>query len=469
MPRDGSGTMTTDTMATASAVASSTVVNSIITDIANAITDSINKDGTKAFAANQSLGGYKLTSMGTGTARTDNINLGQVQDGKANWADGGGTADAITATYSPAITALVDGQICFVRATAANATTTPTFAPNGLTARTIVKHGGVALAVGDIVGDGHELALRYDLSNTRWELLNPAVQAASSSASGLVELATVIETATGSDTTRAVTANGLNGLWGKLADIASAGTITVGAGGYAHVTGTTTITDIDFSTATNGRWAYIVFDGVLTLTHNATTLILPGGSDITTAAGDSALFIQDNADNIKCMFYQRADGTPTKASAVASSVSTSLGLPTTVFRVTDSSITTNTVLASDSTLKFAMLANTVYDFEAWLLLDVDADSGWKLGITGPAAPTEVFVTAQYFDDNSNNRGSSATSYTQLDANTPGADRNACITIKGLIRNGANAGDFALQFAQNVSHATAFIIKRGSRLSYRVNA
>ena len=142
---------------------------------------------------------------------------------------------------------------------------------------------------------------------------------------------------------------------------------------------------------------------------------------------------------------------------------------TNAVRATDSSITSNTTLASDSTLKFAMLANTAYDFEAWLLLDIDADSGWKLGTTGPASPTEVFIYAYYEDDNGTNRSSSQTSYAQLDSNTPGADRNGGIRIKGLIRNGANAGDFALQFAQATSHATAFVIKRGSRLSYRVNA
>ena len=94
-----------------------------------------------------------------------------------------------------------------VGATAANATTTPTFSPNGLTARTIVKTGGNALAAGDIVGDGHELILRYLLASTRWELLNPNAggTAASDTAAGIVELATDAETITGTDTARAVT------------------------------------------------------------------------------------------------------------------------------------------------------------------------------------------------------------------------------------------------------------------------
>ena len=90
----------------------------------------------------------------------------------------GGTADAITATYSPAITTLEDGQLCFFRATAANATTTPSFSPNELTARTITMKGGAAVYAGAIPGALAEVILRYNLANTRWELLNPAAAAA---------------------------------------------------------------------------------------------------------------------------------------------------------------------------------------------------------------------------------------------------------------------------------------------------
>lgn len=159
-------------------------VNAELDDIATALTNSLTKNGETTATANQPMGTYRHTGVGNGVARTDYAAMGQVQDGTLNWVDGGGTADAITATYSPAITALVDGQICCVRATAANATTTPTFAPNGLTARTIVKTGGVALVAGDIVGDGHELLLRYLLASTRWELLNPAINAANARLAG---------------------------------------------------------------------------------------------------------------------------------------------------------------------------------------------------------------------------------------------------------------------------------------------
>lgn len=90
------------------------------------------------------------------------------------WVAAGGTADAITATYSPALTALYDGLVCSFRASAANATTTPTFSPNGLTAHTIVKKGGTALVAGDIAAALAEVIVRYNLASTRWELLNPS-------------------------------------------------------------------------------------------------------------------------------------------------------------------------------------------------------------------------------------------------------------------------------------------------------
>ncbi|MBL8895091.1 MAG: hypothetical protein JNJ53_10845 [Rhizobiales bacterium] len=133
-------------------------------------------------------------------------------------------------------------------------------------------------------------------------------QAASDTATGAVELATTSETLTGTDATRTVTPDALAALWEKGSNVASAATVSLGEGGFFHITGTTTITDIDFATAKDGRFAWVIFDGALTLTHNATTLILPGGANILTAPGDRALFIQDSSDNVYCITYIRATG-----------------------------------------------------------------------------------------------------------------------------------------------------------------
>lgn len=95
--------------------------------------------------------------------------------GPTEWAVAAGTSDAITAAYNPTNTSLTDGLLLSFRATASNATTTPTFAPDGLTAHTITKYGGAALFVGDIPGNLAECIIRYNLAHTRWELLNPAI------------------------------------------------------------------------------------------------------------------------------------------------------------------------------------------------------------------------------------------------------------------------------------------------------
>jgi hypothetical protein len=113
----------------------------------------------------------------------------------------------------------------------------------------------------------------------------------------------------------------------KCADIASATTCTIWAtdGNYAHITGTTTITS--FGTAGQaGDCRTIVFDSALTLTHNATSLILPSGANITTAAGDTAIVRAETTANARVIAYLRKDGTavtpftPTVSNALSGSV-----------------------------------------------------------------------------------------------------------------------------------------------------
>jgi hypothetical protein len=85
----------------------------------------------------------------------------------------GGDVTNITANYTPDVT-LTNMRIVAFVASGANTSTTPTFAPDGLTAHTIVRHGGQALVAGDIPAALAVCILQYNLANTRWELLNPA-------------------------------------------------------------------------------------------------------------------------------------------------------------------------------------------------------------------------------------------------------------------------------------------------------
>lgn len=84
--------------------------------------------------------------------------------------------------------------------------------------------------------------------------------------------------------------------------IASASTVDLGASLGLHITisGATTITS--FGTGAN-KWRFVTFSGALTLTHNATTLILPGAANITTVAGDTAIFVSDDDGNWRCIAY----------------------------------------------------------------------------------------------------------------------------------------------------------------------
>ena len=99
--------------------------------------------------------------------------------------------------------------------------------------------------------------------------------------------------------------------WVKGADIASAGTVnlTTATGNGVHITGTTSITAV---TLGSGMWRLVIFDGALTLTHHATNNNLPGAANITTAAGDRALYWSDGT-TVYCVFYQKASGYAVKS------------------------------------------------------------------------------------------------------------------------------------------------------------
>ena len=99
-----------------------------------------------------------------------------------------------------------------------------------------------------------------------------------------------------------------NVIFSKGADVASANALPIITdGNYFDVTGTTAITSID--TVGVGAVIKLHFDGILTLTHHATDLILPTGANITTAAGDEAEFVEYATGDWRCTNYSRADGT----------------------------------------------------------------------------------------------------------------------------------------------------------------
>jgi hypothetical protein len=134
------------------------------------------------------------------------------------------------------------------------------------------------------------------------------------------------------------------------ASIASASTVNLAAatGNSLTITGTTTITS--FGTVQAGAIFNLTFSGVLDLTYNATSMILPTAVSIETAVGDVAIMQSLGSGNWKCLVYYRADGSalagapinPDEASVIDTTVASLIGdisgftvNPKAEYRITD--------------------------------------------------------------------------------------------------------------------------------------
>lgn len=94
----------------------------------------------------------------------------------------------------------------------------------------------------------------------------------------------------------------------KGTDVASGTNIDIGiaTGNFIDITGTTTIASL--GTIQAGTRRIVRFIGALTLTYNATSLILPGARDITTEAGDRAEFVSLGSGNWLCVAFLKNNG-----------------------------------------------------------------------------------------------------------------------------------------------------------------
>lgn len=246
-------------------------VNDETDNLVDGINGKVNLDGLLTMTGLQLL-------FGDGTALLHGATVSQAMKGILGHSTAvGGTVDAIQITMTPAVTTWTLNEVIRWKSGGANTIAAPTVSKDaGVSTKIIKKGASVALAPGDLGTSGYECEGIYN--GTDVLLQNPAS-------------IPVFQT--------------------KGADLASAGTVTVlDDGDYVHVTGTTGITDIDFTTVRNGKSIKVIFDGVLTLTHNGTTLKLPGNANITTAAGDRAEFVQDSSDNVICLWYTRAASAP---------------------------------------------------------------------------------------------------------------------------------------------------------------
>lgn len=195
---------------------------------------------------------------------------------------------------------------------------------------------------------------------------------------------------------------------GPLTNILSAGTTDLGTvpSHNALITSTNTITAFGSSASTNEPIYLIKFNNALTLTYNATSLIIPGAASITTAANDTAVVEYLGSGNWQVLSYTKASGagivaiTP-QCGARALTVANNAGTPNThidmaaatavMVNTSNVTLTANSVSVTINTTTTgangldagALVANTWY--YTWLINNGTTTAG--LASTSATAPT----------------------------------------------------------------------------------
>lgn len=254
MPRNGSGTYTLpagNPVVTGTTI-SSTVQNNTTSDIATALTNSIAKDGQTTPTANLPMGTYKLTGLGSGSAATDSVNLGQVQAGATTLLSSVSGTDTITAVANPTLTAYATGNTFRFASAGAN-TGAVTINIDGLGAKDVKKFGSTALVAGDIPS-GAAVELFYD--GTQFQLIGLAAASVSSTATATTQSAGDNSTkiATTAYVDRAIALRGyIDGL--TLSTAGSSSTISIAAGGASDSTNVFILSLASSISKTTSAWS----------------------------------------------------------------------------------------------------------------------------------------------------------------------------------------------------------------------
>jgi len=221
-----------------------------------------------------------------------------------------GAANAYVIAQNPAVVVNTNGME--VKFRVANANTGASTLNAGGGAKPLRNNAGAALASGDLP-IGTLVSAAFDGPADVW-LINSLVtsQAMSQAAADARYLQ--------------LTGGALTGvLNGALsANIASASTInlTTATGNLIHITGTTPINVVTLGA---GMERTVIFDAACPLNHHATNNNLPGGQNITAAAGDRATYYSDGT-TVYCVSYVPAATPP---GIIASQASVALPAPNT--------------------------------------------------------------------------------------------------------------------------------------------
>lgn len=219
------------------------------------------------------------------------------------------------------------------------------------------------------------------------------------------------------------------------AAIASATTTDLGSLStrIVSITGTTTITSFGSSASTDTPIYFGRFTGILTLTHNATSLILPGGGDIITAVGDTFITKYEGSGNWRVISYTRAGAETIRLGAQAYAV------------------ISNTTYADVTGLTANLEAGAKYAVRLTGHVTCNSAGGWKLDLAG----TATFTTFRMYGGLDNggyngnyNTGSLGDMFPSITGTTV-----YYFWAWGFVQANA-AGTFKVRFAQHNSNVNA---------------
>lgn len=219
-------------------------------------------------------------------------------------------------------------------------------------------------------------------------------------------------------------------------DIASAGTVDIGAatGDFVVITGSTSITSL--GTATAGISRTLFFAGPITVQHDGTNITIPGATNLNAVLGDVAVFRSIGSGHWICV-----SSTPKAIRPINFSLKTA----------TEFDVIGSTTLANVTGLVSpALEISTTYNFRATLYLRQDSTGGYKIAISLPGtSPATQFVSKMIDADTLAITACEIVTMVGTFYDVTAGPTNALVEISGKFTTGSStAGTAALQFAQN---------------------
>lgn len=173
-------------------------------------------------------------------------------------------------------------------------------------------------------------------------------------------------------------------------------------------------------------------------------------------------------------------GTITSSITITEIDPTATWTPTTtqfVRKVADETVNNSSTIQADDELIIPIRANETWEFEFNVIYTTTAAADFKAGLKFPTSPTQISYTivAPNLDATFNSASSTvAASMILLHGTadavggiTLGGDTSPCLAVlRGFVRNGANAGNIVLWWAQGATTVTDTIVKAGSWASAR---